>query len=825
MTSLLEWLLDLDGIRLGRDAPLLFRWDGAIDAWVLFACSLMALTFITVVYRRERAPLAVRVILGSVRGILVGLVIAVICRPTLILQRNRVEPSFVALALDTSQSMARRERYSDKALEASIVRGLHLPDASTVADHSRLALIKAALAADGGAAVKELLERNAVQLAAFSGHVETVGFFSDPSSTADLTAAIKHLTAVGKTTDLAAAIRTLIEDAQGRRLAAIVVGTDGQVTQSTSLKDAIDLARDHRIPIYALRIGSPDEQQDVEVGPLRTQENVFVDDILVVEAPIRASGLTKPMTVTVDLIDETTGVTVATRELVLTKEKSASDVELQTKPTRAGRIRYRVQLSITEDEETTQNNVEYADVNILDSDLRVLYVDTYPRFEYRYLKNALLREPTMRLSVLLIEADDRFVQEGTDPIRRFPETPAELSRFDVVLFGDVDPRSGWLTTAQMHMLLDFVGNEGGGFGLIAGERSTPHRFWGTPLAKLIPVRLDSTFLGRDDQSKTMGFRGVLTGEGSRSNLFRLSADRALSSKMFDSLPNLYWYARTLGPKPGASVLVEHPTERAVSGPMPVIVTGRYGAGRLFFQATDDTWRWRRHTGEHLHDTYWVRVARFLMPQLRVAQNRKYVLRTDRRTYDFGDPVRVELEVFDALLLAEQPTAISIAVTAAVATSSSLVSSQAGPTALVADRNRLRASVEDRLEVLRVATASNRFEGRWVAPRPGRYLLEVADIVPQADDRPASSVVRIKAPDLEARKPQADHEVLERMADLTGGRVLNLDELVTGFARIEDRSVQIPDDIVESLWDSKLVLILFVSLISMEWILRKAFHLL
>jgi hypothetical protein len=38
-------------------------------------------------------------------------------------------------------------------------------------------------------------------------------------------------------------------------------------------------------------------------------------------------------------------------------------------------------------------------------------------------------------------------------------------------------------------------------------------------------------------------------------------------------------------------------------------------------------------------------------------------------------------------------------------------------------------------------------------------------------------------------------------------------------------VQIPDDIVEPLWDSRLALILFILTISAEWIMRKAFGLL
>ena len=88
-------------------------------------------------------------------------------------------------------------------------------------------------------------------------------------------------------------------------------------------------------------------------------------------------------------------------------------------------------------------------------------------------------------------------------------------------------------------------------------------------------------------------------------------------------------------------------------------------------------------------------------------------------------------------------------------------------------------------------------------------------------REVSAAILVQRPDLEARRPEADHDVLNRIASATGGRVLDLDQLETGFATIRDRSVQIPDDVTEPLWDSKLALMLFVVLISMEWVVRKA----
>ncbi len=777
----------------------------------MLSFGLVALAWVTVVYRRERTSSGRRLTLAVVRCGVIALVAAMLCRPSLVWQRNRVEPSHVAVLLDTSLSMTTRDRYSDEAAASAIARGAGLSKPAALDDHSRIECVQAAVTGDDAAPLRRLLEHNAIQLYTFSGAAEPQGYADSEAALAPLVESVQSAKAEGMSTDLARAIRQVIDKAQGRRLAAVILASDGRATQPTSLQDALDLAAGRQIPIFPLRIGSPDPVRDIEVGPVRAQDGVFVNDVLAVEAQLSARGLSEPTPVRVALVDERSGTTVAAQTVSLDPSVGATTVELHTKPTQGGTTRYRVEVAPLPGETNIQNNAERVDVTILEGGLRVLFVEGYPRYEYRYLKNALLREQTMQMSGLLIEADEQFVQEGTEPIGRFPDTPEELSRYDVVLFGDVDPRGGWLTAAQMNILLDFVGNEGGGFGLIAGERAAPHRYLGTPLEKLIPVSIDPGFLGRYDAALVFGYRPRLTPEGRRSRIFRFAADRAASAALFDSLPELYWVARTLGPKPGASVLAEHPTLRTAAGPMPIVVTGRYGAGKIFFQATDDTWRWRRHNGELLHDSYWVQVARELMRDTRASQDRRYVLRTDRRTYAYGEPVRVQVEFFDAQLLSQQHDTLPVAVA-----ESGTVDAHEPSGGLL---------IPTRFEAHRISPQSSIFEGAYVPPHPGGFSLEAADVSPRPGDRSASVLVRVERPDLEARRPEADYEALERIAAATGGRVLELDQLESEFATVRDRSVQIPDDVVETLWDSKLVLMLFVLMISTEWGLRKAFGLL
>lgn len=806
MNAVLEWLLGLEAIRLNRDAPLLLRWSNEVPGWVIFCLSLVVMVFLALVYRRERASVLRRVLLAAVRACALALVIAVLCGPALVLQRNRTEHSFVALAIDTSLSMATEDEVAEAGARSAGDTGDDGVDRATPSNEKRSRLSRVVDAAVSGStsALDVIAERNALQLFGFAGEVEPLAFVPRSADTSAVAEAARSLVADGSHSDVAGAIRRVIDRAGGRRLAAVVLATDGRATTSSRLRDAIDLARARQVPVFPVPVGSPDPVRDIEVGALLADEAVFVKDLVAVEVPLSLAGASEAVETTARLIDERTGEVLAEEQVLIDPDADAP-IELRTKPKERGTLSLRVEVDAIEGERTTENNSGRVVVRVLDNRVRVLYVEAYPRYEYRYLKNALLREETVELSVLLLDADERFVQEGTNPIRRFPETPEELNRFDVILFGDVDPRGAWMSERQMRLLLDFVGNSGGGFGLVAGERAAPQRFLGTPLERLLPVRLASDAGGRTAESGSSGFLPKLTPDGERSGMLRFSEERLESERMVRALPELFWIARTEGAKPGATVLLEHSSLRTIGGPMPLMVLGRYGAGRIFFQATDDTWRWRRHRGETLHDTFWVQVVRELMRGSRIAQDRRVILRTDRRTYEYGQAVGVVAEVLDADLLG----ALGMSMRASL--------SPEGGSAGVAGGERT-------FELSRLGESSAMFESAVVPPSPGTWRIG-AEGIDRLPGEPTSSVtIRVEAPNVETRRIEADLAALRRIAEGTGGRVLDVSNLPAELASLPDRSVQIPDDVVEPLWDSRLTLGLFTLLIGAEWVLRKAFGL-
>jgi hypothetical protein len=266
--------------------------------------------------------------------------------------------------------------------------------------------------------------------------------------------------------------------------------------------------------------------------------------------------------------------------------------------------------------------------------VKVLYVEGYPRWEYRYIKTALLHHPAVRISCLLTSADPGYEQEASDPdprngfagrVKAFPKTAAALAAYDVILFGDVDKRL--FTDKELKLVADFVRKDGGGFGMIAGPRFAPMGYRDTPIEGLLPVNIDRVGPDGKDEQFSQGFRPVLTDAGRASKILQLLEQPAgaTGAESREGAEPLYWFCRGVcvrtipGQKP-PQVLAVHPTAKAPDGDAaPLLVLGRCGKGAVLFSAIDDSWRWRGAGGQPAYVNYWVEQLRALAPVTRASR--------------------------------------------------------------------------------------------------------------------------------------------------------------------------------------------------------------
>ena len=173
--------------------------------------------------------------------------------------------------------------------------------------------------------------------------------------------------------------------------------------------------------------------------------------------------------------------------------------------------------------------------------------------------------------------DTRKMLEGLELAYDTLGFELQLSCHHVVLLGDVPPeriaateegRRRWL-----QMLVDFV-EFGGGVGFLFGDAAMPERYRNTLLQDLLPVVLeDPTWLANNRPSREDEFRPVLENPLNPHEILLLQRDPAFNRRLWEQgLPGFYVYHPVQRAKPGATVLLHHPTDRNAYGNRPIAVT-------------------------------------------------------------------------------------------------------------------------------------------------------------------------------------------------------------------------------------------------------------
>lgn len=823
MKRLVEILLGLDKGFLSKDGEFSLQFNpkwplqdavGAVT-WNL-AIGILAGLLVIYVYRREGRSRFARVLLGVMRAMLLAFVLALLNRPVINLSQSRQEPSVLAIAIDDSISM--RVKDGPVGLDGK--------------GTARLEAVLNLLTGENQKLIKELARKHEVRFYRFSRAAEALSVPvaldtgpASPDSAGPTTApsplanALTSLKADGQNTQILASLRGVMENLQGQQVAGIVLLTDGRDTPLESQADLLPTIQKFGIRVYPIAVGSEKPPQNLTVESVNVQEAAFVKDIVNVRAQIRGVGYPRGHEAIVTLKNKAGQPLLRSdgrpaQETVTLAGDGSQEVEINFKPAEVGTLDMVVEVVKQPGEIDEEDNVFPAQIAVLDAKISLLYVEGYPRWEYRYLKNEMIRDQTVDISCLLFSADTGFAQEGNKPITRFPESMTEMLAYDVVLFGDIDPRQ--FTDAQLQLINDFVAKKGGGFGMVSGPRWAPYSFRNTAIEPILPVSI-SRVLPPDAGNIAVGWRPVLTREGAASTIFRFFEKKDLNEKFLkEDIQPLFWYCKGVTLKPGAGeVYAEHPNETGPDGrKSPVLVLGRYGAGRTLFSAIDDSWRWRFYTGESVFDTYWIQQLRYLARSKKLGQ-RRFTLTSLRPAYELGEQIQVSVRVLDPELLPQLPEQIGVT-----------IEDSKGQTI----RKELMQRQEGQIDL---------FVASWTADAVGHFVLKMPSL--GGNTQPAEQPIVVKIPRLELIDPAMDRSVISKLAEKAGEKddlsarpdlaKLNLaapgdyDIVRSELLKIPSAAKIIPNDTNEPLWNAPLAMAIFVLLITLEWVLRKVYGML
>ena len=413
-------------------------------------------------------------------------------------------------------------------------------------------------------------------------------------------------------TDLDQPLRQAIDRREG--LAGVVMISDGDWNEGPSPVDAAAKLRGLRIPVFTVVAGSRTKLPDLEL--VSADVPTFGAEGKTVRIPLTIdSSLPRESVVTMKLM--VGEVEVASEEIRIAPMGRTFDA-IQWTPQEVGDFVLTIDLPVLGEEKIDSNNRITLPISIRKEQLKVLIVESLPRWEYRYLRNALSRDPGVEVSCLLFHPGLEKVGGGSlDYLKVFPQELEDLSQYDVVFLGDVGLDDEQLTEEQCELIRGLVEYQASGLVFMPGFQGRQFSLLSTELVELYPVLLD------EQQPEGWGSRlpghFELTQRGRSSLLTKLADSSEENFSVWEGLPGFQWYAPVVRAKAGAEVLAVHQDMSNDSGRLPLLVTRPFGAGKVLFMGTDGAWRWRKGVEDKYHYRFWGQVVRWMAYQRNMAK--------------------------------------------------------------------------------------------------------------------------------------------------------------------------------------------------------------
>tara|TARA_R110002096_G_scaffold99189_6_gene219979 strand:- start:9226 stop:11622 length:2397 start_codon:yes stop_codon:yes gene_type:complete len=769
--------------------------------WVLVLVLLPAIALVAAgTYWRERLPGRARWTLSGLRALSFIVLLIVIFRPVEVHSQERITPAEVLILADDSASMSRKDAYSgDAPAHASLTQLL----GSEVQDHSRSELVTAAI------------ERLKPQLEGRDYRVVPYRFHKTLEPLADA----KDLGGLGGGTHIGDGLIQALNARRGQHVTDVVIVSDGRSNGGVLPLEAAESARAAGIPVHTITVGDTRPERNLTLELVDVPDSVLEGDEIDVTVRVRARGAADVGQV--DVILEEIDPTGNREPRIITRSSvrpgsgdSGERVSLVApKDDRLGRRserRFRITVPPLPDERMIDDNELKVTVHVTPERIRVLYVDGYPRWEYRQLKDMLLRaDERLQVQVYLMSATPDFPQEATrgmDRLKRVPTAREELlNNYDVIILGDVNPYSVSPDPSQgeefVQSLFEFV-ERGGGLCVISGEYDMVKSVAGTEFAKLLPVKLDSTGSLSFAVDTSRSLRPILEDPVAPHEIVRLHPDPDVNRRLWEDpggLRGFFWYQPTLGAKPGAQVLLRHPESSLSGGDErdPLLVVGYYPSGRTMFLALDETHRWQFRFEHRYHERFWRNTMRWLALGRLKGGDRRYQLEPLRSEYTLDQRVTLEARVLDEDFRPSSAESQEVRI--------------ADPDG--EERTVVLESSPGRPGVYRASLSAGR-PGTWNA------------WIEQAGETLASSEFEVVLPSRESADPSPDPQAMVALAARTGGKsflLQDLNALMDEFPGEEERREPLASRL-EDAWDHWGTLLLALGLLSLEWILRKRYEL-
>ncbi|MEI6072301.1 MAG: glutamine amidotransferase [Verrucomicrobiae bacterium] len=634
-------------------------------------------------------------------------------------------------------------------------------------------------------AAREALKQPWLAAVAVECAVEIFPFSSEVGENLPLEK-VKELEPEGTSTRLRDALKKIADRSAGLNVAGLLLLSDGVDTRET-LDDWA--AAERPFPVYTLRLEPPgawQKEPDLRIDAVTTSRRVTVGWKSEFKVKISGQG-TRGVPVTVQVFEN--GDLRAEKPTQIPDEGGERELVFEFEHPKVGVAAYRVLVPPLPGEKSKDDNAYEVNVDVADARSRLLYVEGIPRWEYKFLRRTLLAE-TQISPVIFFTGADGAPQAGT-PAGNFSAdmSPQQLAFFKIVLLGNIDAKE--LGGERAKNLVKFV-EDGGSLILLGGTKAwIAGGLVQTDLGKILPVR------GND----------VKVLEGAKPFPVRLSEAAAGhpafagDAALWKSIPPVLSLFTGFTLSTGAEALV---TAATPDGPQPVVVTQRFGQGKVTAILTDSLWRWQlgpESGNAKPYDRFWKQLISWLLPREESLKGESLEVFADRDRLFLGETVELH-----ARMAGEPPPKVD-AMEARVT---------------LPDKREIPYHMTPQLITLPSGKSFPGFSLPFSAEVPGLYTVIAATKgnASPVTSEPFSFFVVPYSPETVPRPARVD--VLQTLSKASGGAFYeNLDALNQGLSAIQLHATEEKSANYRTLWQEWPAIALLMTLLAASWLIRKS----
>jgi uncharacterized membrane protein len=626
----------------------------------------------------------------------------------------------------------------------------------------------------------------------------------------------------------------------------VVLLTDGRNTHAPSPLEVAESLAAQRRQVYIIGLGSELAPEDVSLAGVEHPERIFERDMLRGTLVIR-NRMRQSQPLQLSILHAGEVVWQETRSLAAEdngrvdfsfpvegivkaiKERSGRDVEFASLP-----LHLEAVVEPQPGEAVEENNRRDFHVLVVTKRSRMLIVEGRSRWEVRYLRNMFERDPAWQVdSVLPDYAQQPPAAPRGEGESRWPVSRDKLLQYDLVVLGEMPAPA--LPSDAAAWLKSFVESSGGGLIVIDGSRGNLRDAAYEPLHGMLPVK----WL-RDNRLLPPPVSVQLTSAARALPAFQLTPnDPSALERTWAELPQLNFHT-VVEALPGSEVLA---TVRSEGNDVPLLVTRQYGAGRVLYCGTDETWRWRYKVADTYHQRFWNQIARWVMRlpmsvqgqyvgidsgKLVYAADEAIVIRSRLRDAD-GRPA-TDLAVEAVVSRLESSAGESSAGESATGAASAGAAPDSQPPSASTTRAAQASQASQAALVERVvavvpldaeASVAGVYTGQLVASEPGNYRVRIVAPGLTSAALDLHTEFTVAEGDVgEMDQLACDASLLRQLAQRTGGEYLPeaRGHELAGLLQPLSRGRIVETDTL--LWQSYWWFVPVVLLLCLEWWIRK-----